>query len=224
MYGLLPDRIWHFLSTYCLTKDLTLTDEIDRKHQQRMARVNQVYEQKLAAATEEKGLLIVHTGAGKGKSTAAFGMAVRALGQGMKVGIVQFIKGAIPTGEAAFFANLNLPVQMHTLGEGFTWKTQDRQRDIATAERGWAKAVELMRDPSFDMVILDELNIALKYDYLSLDVVLAELAAKRRMLHVVITGRNAKAELVDQADLVSEMKLIKHPYRDGIKPQPGVEF
>lgn len=201
-----------------------MSDEADRKHHERMVRINNAYERKLAAATEEKGLVIVHTGAGKGKSTAAFGMAVRALGQGMKVGIVQFIKGAIETGEAAFFAKLDLPVEMHTLGEGFTWKTQDRQRDIATAERGWAKAVELMRDPRFDMVILDELNIALKYDYLSLDTVLAELAEKRLMLHVVITGRNAKPELIEAADLVSEMTLIKHPYRDGIKPQKGVEF
>ncbi len=201
-----------------------MSNEIDRKHQQRMVRVNEAYERQLAAATEEKGLIIVHTGAGKGKSTAAFGMAVRALGQGMKVGIVQFIKGAIPTGEAAFFNKLDMPVEMHTLGEGFTWKTQDRQRDIATAERGWAKAVELMRDPSFDMVILDELNIALKYEYLSLQGVLDELAAKRRMLHVVITGRNAKAELIEAADLVSEITLVKHPYRSGIKPQPGVEF
>ncbi len=201
-----------------------MSNEIDRKHQERMVRVNEAYERKLAAASEEKGLVIVHTGAGKGKSTAAFGMAVRALGQGMKVGIVQFIKGAIPTGEAAFFNQLDLPVEMYTLGEGFTWKTQDRQRDIATAERGWAKAVELIRDPSFGMVILDELNIALKYDYLSLEKVLAELSGKPRMLHVVITGRNAKAELLDAADLVSEMKLVKHPYRNGIKPQPGVEF
>jgi cob(I)alamin adenosyltransferase len=115
-------------------------------------------------------------------------------------------------------------VAMPTLGEGFTWKNQDRQRDIATAERGWAKAVELMRDPSFDLVILDELNIALKYDYLSLETVLAELAAKRPMLHVVITGRNAKPELIEAADLVSEMTLVKHPYRSGIKPQKGVEF
>lgn len=201
-----------------------MSDEVDRKHQERMVRVNEAYERQLAAADREKGLIIVHTGAGKGKSTAAFGMAARALGQGMKVGIVQFIKGAIPTGEAAFFVNLDLPVEMHTLGEGFTWKTQDRQRDIATAERGWAKAVELIHDPSFDMVILDELNIALQYEYLSLRTVLDELAGKREMLHVVITGRNAKPELIEMADLVSEMKVIKHPYHHGIKPQPGVEF
>lgn len=189
-----------------------------------MVRVNEAQDRKLAKATTEKGLVIVHTGAGKGKSTAAFGMALRALGQGMKVGIVQFIKGAIPTGEAAFFAKLDLPIEMHTLGEGFTWKTQDRERDIATAERGWDKAVQLIRDPSFDMVILDELNIATSYEYLSATRVAEELARKREMLHVVITGRNASPELIAIADLVSEMKVIKHPYGRGIKPQRGVEF
>ena len=201
-----------------------MSDDLNRMHRERMARVDKAYERRLAAADREKGLVIVHTGSGKGKSTAAFGMAVRALGQGMKVGIVQFIKGAIPTGEASFFERCEFPIEMHILGEGFTWKTQDRERDIATAERGWGKAVELIRDASFDMVILDELNIALKYDYLSLDAVLAELASKREMLHVVITGRGVRAELLEVADLVSEMQLIKHPYRTGVKPQPGVEF
>lgn len=201
-----------------------MSDDINQRHKERMVRVNQAQDKKLAKATEEKGLIIVHTGAGKGKSTAAFGMAVRALGQGMKVGIVQFIKGAIPTGEAAFFEKLDLPVEMHTLGEGFTWKTQDRERDIATAGRGWAKAVELMRDPSFDMVILDELNIATRYEYIAVEQVIEELSRKREMLHVVITGRNASPELIELADLVSEMKVIKHPYGHGIKPQRGVEF
>lgn len=201
-----------------------MSDEINQSHKERMVRVNQAQEKKLAKATTEKGLVIVHTGAGKGKSTAAFGMAVRALGQGMKVGIVQFIKGAIPTGEAAFFEKLDLPVEMHTLGEGFTWKTQDRERDIATAERGWATAVELLRDPSFDMVILDELNIATRYGYIATDRVVEELSQKREMLHVVVTGRNASPELIELADLVSEMKVIKHPYGHGIKPQRGVEF
>ena len=201
-----------------------MSDDINQEHRERMVRVNEVQDRKLAKATTEKGLIIVHTGAGKGKSTASFGLAIRALGQGMKVGIVQFIKGAIPTGEAAFFAKLDLPIEMHTLGEGFTWKTQDRERDIATAERGWAKAVELIRDPSFDMVILDELNIATRYEYLSATRVVEELLQKREMLHVVITGRNASAELISIADLVSEMKVIKHPYGHGIKPQKGVEF
>lgn len=192
-----------------------------------MVRVNEVKDRQLAEATEEKGLIIVHTGAGKGKSTASFGMAIRSLGQGMKVAIVQFIKGAIPTGEGAFIdriAALGLPIEMHTLGEGFTWKTQDRERDIATANRGWQKAVELMRDPSIDMVILDELNIATKYEYIATATVVEELLQKRPMLHVVITGRNASPELIEIADLVSEMKVIKHPYSRGIKPQRGVEF
>lgn len=198
--------------------------EITNEHKQRMARLNEIKDRQLAEATIEKGLIIVHTGAGKGKSTASFGMAIRALGQGMKVGIVQFIKGAIATGEAAFFAKLDLPIEMHTLGEGFTWKTQDRERDIATAARGWQKAVELMRDPSFDMVILDELNIATKYDYIPIATVIDELSKKREMLHVVVTGRNASPELIEIADLVSEMKVIKHPYGHGVKPQRGVEF
>ena len=207
-----------------MSEDANQAEEVNKAHKEKMQRVNEAFERRQAQATVEKGLLIVHTGAGKGKTTAALGMALRALGQGMKVGIVQFIKGAIPTGEGAIIEKLNLPIEMHTLGEGFTWKTQDRERDIAAARRGWDKAVELLRDPSFDLVILDELNIALHYDYLPIDEVLQELAARRDMLHVVVTGRNAKPQLIDAADLVSEMKQIKHPYRDGVKPQRGVEF
>ena len=204
-----------------------MSDEINQKHKERMVRINEVKDRQLAEATVEKGLIIVHTGAGKGKSTASFGMAVRALGQGMKVAIVQFIKGAIHTGEAAFIekiSKLGMPIEMHTLGEGFTWKTQDRDRDIATAQKGWQKAVELMRDPTIDLVILDELNIATKYEYISTATVVEELLQKRPMLHVVITGRNASPELIEIADLVSETKVIKHPYSRGIKPQRGVEF
>lgn len=204
-----------------------MSDEINQKHKERMVRVNEVKDRQLAEATEEKGLIIVHTGAGKGKSTASFGMAIRSLGQGMKVAIVQFIKGAIHTGEAAFIEKisaLGMPIEMHTLGEGFTWKTQDRERDIATAQKGWQKAVELMRDPTIDLVILDELNIATKYEYIATATVVEELLQKRPMLHVVITGRNASEELIEIADLVSEMKVIKHPYSRGIKPQKGVEF
>src|SRR5882724_5234659 len=149
------------------------------------------YTRKKASATQEKGLIIVHTGPGKGKTTAALGLAFRALGQGMKVGIVQFIKGAIETGEGSLVQKLGPGIEMHTMGEGFTWKTQDRERDIAAARRGWQKSVELLRDPAYDMVILDELNIVLKYDYLPLDEVLTELAQRRPLLHVVVTGRNA---------------------------------
>ena len=147
-----------------------MSEETSEQHKERMVRLNEIKDRQLAEANIEKGLIIVHTGAGKGKSTAAFGMAIRSLGQGMKVGIVQFIKGAIPTGEAAFIAkiaSMGFPIEMHTLGEGFTWKTQDRDRDIATAAKGWAKAIELMEDPSFDMIILDELNIATKYEYIA---------------------------------------------------------
>jgi len=206
---------------------MSSADEVNQKHKERMQRVNEIKDKQLAEAINEKGLIIVHTGSGKGKSTASFGMAIRSLGQGMKVGIVQFIKGAIPTGEATFFsqlASMGMPVEMHTLGEGFTWKTQDRERDIETAGRGWQKAVELIRDPSFDMVILDEINIATKYDYIPVATILQELACKREMLHVVLTGRNAAPEIVAMADLVSEMKVVKHPYGHGVKPQRGVEF
>ena len=204
-----------------------MSDDINELHRQKMVRINEIKDRQLASATKEKGLIIVHTGAGKGKSTAAFGMAIRALGQGMKVGIVQFIKGAIPTGEGVFIEQIaatGMKIEMHTLGEGFTWKTQDRERDIATAKRGWDKAVELMRDPSIDLVVLDELNIATKYEYILTSVVVEELLHKRPMLHVVLTGRNASPEVIEIADLVSEMKVIKHPYAHGIQPQRGVEF
>ena len=206
-----------------------MTSEVDKDlaHKETMARRDKAFEERQSQATREKGLLIVHTGASKGKTTAALGMVFRALGNGMKVGIIQFIKGAIQNGESAFvekLQQLGMPIEWHILGDGYTWKTQNLQQDIASARRGWAKAVELLRDPSFDMVILDELNIVLKYDYLPLDEVLAELAAKREMLHVVITGRNAKAGLIEVADLVTDMTLIKHPYRSGIKSQRGVEY
>lgn len=193
-------------------------------HREKMQRRKESFEERKARATREKGLIIVHTGAGKGKTTAALGLAFRALGQGMKVGVVQFIKGAIPTGEAALARKLAPLLEMHTMGDGFTWNTQDREADVASARKAWEQAVRLLRDPSFGMVILDELNIVLKYDYLPLPEVLDELRRKREMLHVVITGRNAREELLELADLVTEMKLIKHPYKEGVKPQAGVEF
>jgi cob(I)alamin adenosyltransferase len=196
----------------------------DDRHAEKMAKKKEIQDRKLAAATREKGLVIVHTGGGKGKTTAALGMVFRALGHGLRVGVVQFTKGAIATGEAALAAKLAPQLEWHTLGEGFTWDTQDRGKDVAAARRGWAKAVELIRDPGFDLVVLDELNIVLRYDYLPLAEVLDELRAKREMLHVVVTGRNAKPELIEFADLVTEMTIVKHPFRDGIKPQRGVEF
>jgi cob(I)alamin adenosyltransferase len=201
-----------------------MSDEINEQHRQKMIRIKEAHDRKLAAATREKGLLVVHTGSGKGKTTAALGLAFRALGHGMKVGVVQFTKGAIATGEAALAAKLAPQLEWHTLGEGFTWDTQDRERDIASARRAWETAVRLMRNPAFHLVILDELNIVLRYDYLPLAEVLEELQAKSEMLHVVITGRNAKEELIECADLVTEMKVVKHPYHHGVKPQPGIEF
>ena len=202
-----------------------MNKEENELHRQRMSRQKEAFEARKARATEEKGLIVVHTGAwAKGKTTAALGLAFRALGQGMKVGIIQFIKGAIPTGEAALAGRLGPSLVMRTLGDGFTWNTQDREKDIASAKAAWASTVSLLRDESFDMVILDELNVVIKHNYLPLEDVLAEPSAKRPMLHVVITGRNAREELIEMADVVTEMKLIKHPYRAGIKAQKGVEF
>jgi cob(I)alamin adenosyltransferase len=202
-----------------------MSQDANELHRQRMRRQKEAFEERKARATREKGLLIVHTGAGKGKTTAALGLAFRALGQGLRVGIVQFIKGAIPTGDAALAARLaESGLVMHTMGDGFTWNTQDRDRDIASARRAWQRAIELLRDPSMNLVILDELNVVIRHDYVPLAVVLEELRHKREMLHVVITGRNARDELIDMADLVTEMKLVKHPYRSGIKAQKGIEF
>jgi cob(I)alamin adenosyltransferase len=169
-------------------------------------------------------LIIVHTGLGKGKTTASLGLALRAIGQGLKVGMVQFIKGNVPTGEVLLVQQFNLPIEMHALGDGFTWHTQDREQDMATARTAWEQAVRLLRDASFDMVILDELNLIIHYGYLPLADVLTELRHKREMLHVVITGRNADAALIELADLVTDMKVVKHPYTTGIKAQKGVEF
>jgi cob(I)alamin adenosyltransferase len=193
-------------------------------HRQRMMRQKEAFEARKARATQEKGLLIVHTGSGKGKTTAALGLVFRALGQGMKVGVVQFIKGAMATGEAALATRLAPALELSTMGDGFTWDTQNREQDVASARKAWERALSLLHDDSFDMVILDELNIVIKHNYISLEEVLEELRRKRPMLHVVVTGRNARDELIDMADLVTEMKLVKHPYRAGVKAQKGVEF
>jgi cob(I)alamin adenosyltransferase len=198
-------------------------DEAER-HRAKMAKRKAVQDAEVAEKTQEKGLLIVHTGAGKGKSTAAFGLALRMLGRGHRVGVVQFIKGAWHSAERDALEKFGEQVSWHTMGEGFTWETQDRQRDIAAAERAWAKAQELMADPSFGIVILDELNVALRYDYLPLAAVIAALQARRPGLHVVVTGRNAKAELIEAADLVTEMTVVKHHFAAGVKAQPGIEF
>src|SRR5271157_3490540 len=185
--------------------------EADR-HRAKMAKRKAVQDAEVAEKTIEKGLLIVHTGTGKGKSTAAFGLALRMLGRGQRVGVVQFIKGAWHSAERDALARFGDQLVWHTMGEGFTWETQDRARDVAAAERAWAKARELMDDRSFAMVVLDEINIALRYDYLSLESVIAALTARRPGLHVVVTGRNAKPELIAAADLVTEMTLLKHHF------------
>jgi cob(I)alamin adenosyltransferase len=199
-------------------------DELNRLHREKMQRRQAARKKVLATKTEERGLLIVHTGAGKGKSTAAFGMVLRCLGHGMRVGIVQFVKGAWGTGERDVLARFPDLVTCRAMGEGFTWDTQDRTRDIAAARAAWEVAKAMIADASYRMVLLDELNIVLRYGYLPLDEVMAALTAKPRDLHVVVTGRNAPAELIEAADLVTEMTLVKHPFRAGVKAQRGIEF
>ena len=195
----------------------------EERHRQRMRRQKQVVDAGIARAAEERGLLLVHTGNGKGKSSAAFGMVARALGHGMRVGVVQFIKGASETGEETFFRRFP-EVSFHVMGEGFTWETQDRERDIRAARSAWAQAWALLVDADIALVVLDELNIALKLDYLPLDEVLQALAGRPPHQHVVITGRGALQALIDQADTVTEMRLVKHAYAAGIKAQPGIEY
>jgi len=194
------------------------------RHKAEKQRVKASVDRRKAAAQREKGLIIVHTGAGKGKTTAAMGMALRCIGHGMKVAIIQFVKGAIPTGEERALMQLSKDVTFLRMGEGFTWETQDRERDVLLAHKAWETALTYLRDPSYSMVILDELNIVLRYDYLPLDEVLEALRNKPAMLHVVITGRSAKKELMEAADLVTEMGMIKHPFRDGVKAQKGVDL
>ena len=201
-----------------------IDDKEAERHRTKMAKRKEVQDKEVAGKTVEKGLLIVHTGTGKGKSTAAFGLALRMLGRNRRIGVVQFIKGAWHTAERDALAKFGDQVSWHTMGEGFTWETQDRARDIAAAERAWGKAQELMSDPSFSLIILDELNIALRYDYLALDRVLEALNARRSDLHVVVTGRNAKPELIAAADLVTEMTPVKHHFAAGVKAQEGIEF
>jgi cob(I)alamin adenosyltransferase len=201
-----------------------IDDETAARHRAKMEKRKAVQDAEVQEKTVEKGLLIVHTGPGKGKSTAAFGLALRMLGHGHRVGVVQFIKGAWHSAERDALAAFGDRVAWFTMGEGFTWETQDLARDIAAAERAWAKARELMADQNFGLVILDELNIALRYDYLDLAAVVAALAGRRPGLHVVVTGRNAKPDLIAVADLVTEMGLAKHHFAAGVKAQPGIEF
>ena len=203
-------------------------DDINRRADEKAKKRKQARDKMLATKTIEKGLLIVHTGKGKGKSTAAFGLAARAIGNGMKIGIVQYVQGKWQTGERLVMETFPDQVTIRTMGEGFTWETQDRARDIAAARTAWEASKEMIEaargTDGYDMVILDELNIVLRYDYLPLDEVLAVLADRPHDLHVVVTGRNAKPELIEAADLVTEMTMVKHPFRAGVKAQKGIEF
>ena len=209
--------------------DTEQDDDVNRRANEKSRKRKEVRDRILATKTREKGLLVVHTGKGKGKSTAAFGLATRAVGNGMRVGIVQFVKGKWQTGERQVLEHFPDQVTMRSMGEGFTWETQDRARDIAAAQAGWAMAKDMIEasrgdEPAYDMVLLDELNIVLRYDYLPLDEIVAYLKEKPENLHVIVTGRNAKDPLIEAADLVTEMTMVKHHFKDGVKAQKGIEF
>ncbi len=217
-----PELDQNLESGYLSEGTATLSEEQYRK---KMERRKSVQEERLAARSLEKGLVIVHTGDGKGKTTAALGMVMRALGHGYRVGIVQFIKGAWEPAEKAVLGRWADQLTFQAMGEGFTWETQDRQRDTALAQEAWSTALDLIRDPAYRLVLLDEVNIALKLGYLTVEQVLAGLTEKPADSHVILTGRGAPAALIEQADLVTEMKLVKHPFREqGVKAQPGIEF
>lgn len=199
-------------------------DNINERHRARMLRKKEVIDKKIDAARTNTGVLLVNTGNGKGKSSSAFGMVVRALGHDMKVGVVQFIKGAKATGEENFLRRFPEQVSFHAMGEGYTWETQDRERDIAAAQRAWAQAQSFLSDPAIGLVVLDELNIALKCRYLDVHQVVQDLLSRPEMQHVVVTGRAAPAELIEAADTVTEMNVVKHAFTAGIAAQPGVEW
>jgi len=203
-----------------------MTEAIDEaaRHKAKMANRKAAQDAEVAGKTVEKGLLIVHTGKGKGKSTAAFGLMLRALGRGFRCGVVQFGKGAWQSGERTAVEKFGDQVEWHTLGEGFTWETQDRARDVAAAERAWTAAQKMMADPAIRLIVLDELNITLRYDHLDVAAVVAALQARRRDQHIVVTGRNAKPEMIAAADLVTEMTPVKHHFAAGVKAQEGIEF
>ncbi|PZU69049.1 MULTISPECIES: cob(I)yrinic acid a,c-diamide adenosyltransferase [Sphingobium] len=201
-----------------------MVERTDEQHAEKMKKKQAAHDKIMATKTQEKGLLIVHTGKGKGKTTAALGMVVRMIGHGRKVGVVQFVKGAMTTGEKAVFDAFPEQVEFKPMGEGFTWNTQDRSRDIALAREAWDEVKRMVADPDYALVLADELNIVLRYDYLPLDEVLAVLTGKDDMKHVVVTGRNAPEALIEAADLVTEMTMIKHPFRSGVKAQAGIEY
>ena len=206
-----------------MTAEMT-EDELNARHAEKMRKKKVVRDKILASKNVEKGLVIVHTGKGKGKSTAAFGMVFRSLGHGLPVAVVQFVKGAIDTGERMALERFGDLVSINRLGEGFTWETQDRERDIAHAKAGWEEAKRMIADPDYKLVLLDELNIVLRYDYLPAEEVIETLRNKPADKHVIVTGRNAKEELIEIADLVTEMEQVKHPFRSGVKAQVGIEY
>ena len=217
-----PNNEMETTSDVAARESSSLTDE---QYRQKMQRRKQVQSERVAKASQEKGLIIVNTGNGKGKTTAALGMVMRSLGHGYQVAIVQFIKGAWEPAEKAVLSQWESQLVFHAMGEGFTWETQDRERDIEKAKRAWNKALEYMRNPDFKLVLLDEINVALKLGYLEVNDVLAGLEQKPADSHVILTGRGAPAALIERADLVTEMTLIKHPFREqGVKAQPGIEF
>jgi len=199
-------------------------DDINQRHRARMERKKAIIDAKIAAADKQMGVIIVNTGNGKGKSSSGFGMVMRAMGHGMKVGVVQFIKGAMSTGEEKFLRRFPDEVSFHAMGEGYTWETQNRERDIAKAQEAWAQARRFLADPGIGLVLLDELNIALKYRYLDVDTVIADLLDRPEMQHVVVTGRAAPPELIAVADTVTEMEVVKHAFKAGIAAQAGTEW
>lgn len=202
----------------------TPEDNINTRHLRRMQRKKELMDQKIDAAQRKTGVVVINAGNGKGKSSSGFGMVMRAMGHGMQVGVVQFIKGAMSTGEEIFLRRFPEEVSFHAMGEGYTWETQNRERDIEKAQLAWKKAQEFLRDPAIGMVLLDELNIALKYDYLDVQQVIADLDARPEMQHVIITGRGALPELIEVADTVTEMQVVKHAFKDGIVAQAGIEW
>lgn len=205
---------------------MTTQEELERnkRHENRMAKKKAIIDEKVAKANIEKGVIVITTGNGKGKSSSGFGMVARALGHGMKVGIVQFIKGTMSTGEETFFRRFPDEVEYHVMGDGFTWNTQDREQDVKTASLAWEKAKRMLNDESYDLILLDELNIVLKYQYLDIKDVINDLQSRPEMQHVVITGRAAKDELIEIADTVTEMNVVKHAFKDGVKAQKGIEL
>ncbi|MBV7539422.1 cob(I)yrinic acid a,c-diamide adenosyltransferase [Duganella sp. sic0402] len=201
-----------------------MSDDINERHRLRMERKKAIIDAKIAAADKQIGIIIVNTGNGKGKSSSGFGMAIRAMGHGMKVGVVQFIKGAMQTGEEKFLRRFPDEISFHAMGEGYTWETQNRERDIAKAQQAWEQAKLFLADPEIGLVLFDELNIALKYKYLDVETVINDLLARPAMQHVVITGRGAPPELIEIADTVTEMEVVKHAFKAGIGAQAGTEW